>query len=117
MRSVLATRMRVVATTGNRNNELGVPLTVMDAGTETDALVVEMAMRGPGQIDHLCRIARPTAGLVTNVGISHVEVLGSEEAIASAKGELVRAIPETGRVFLNGDDGWSDALESGRLQG
>ncbi|MDO8880712.1 MAG: UDP-N-acetylmuramoyl-tripeptide--D-alanyl-D-alanine ligase [Coriobacteriia bacterium] len=112
MRSVLATRMRVVATSGNRNNELGVPLTVMDAGTETDALVVEMAMRGLGQIDHLCRIARPTAGLVTNVGISHVEVLGSEEAIASAKGELVRAIPETGRVFLNGDDGWSDALES-----
>ena len=115
LRSVLATRMRVVATSGNRNNELGVPLTVMDAGTETDALVVEMAMRGPGQIEHLCRIARPTAGLVTNVGASHVEALGSEEAIASAKGELVRAIPESGRVFLNGDDGWTDALESGAL--
>ncbi|MDO8848548.1 MAG: UDP-N-acetylmuramoyl-tripeptide--D-alanyl-D-alanine ligase [Coriobacteriia bacterium] len=112
LRSVLATRMRVVATAENRNNELGVPLTVMDAGAETEVLVVEMAMRGPGQIEHLCSIARPTAGLVTNVGVSHVEVLGTEEAIASAKGELVRAIPDNGRVFLNGDDGWTDTLET-----
>lgn len=110
LRSVLATRMRVVATTQNRNNELGVPLTLMSAGVETEALVVEMAMRGPGQIAHLCEIARPTAGLVTNVGVSHVEILGSEAAIASAKGELVQAIPSAGRVFLNGDDGWSDVL-------
>ena len=110
LRSVLATRMKVVATVGNRNNELGVPLTLMDAGADTDALVVEMAMRGTGQIAHLCEIARPTAGLVTNVGVSHVEVLGSVEAIASAKSELVLAVPETGRVFLNGDDAWSDAM-------
>lgn len=112
LRSVLATRMRTVATLENRNNELGVPLTVMDAGADTEALIVEMAMRGPGQIAHLCSIARPTAGLVTNVGVSHVEVLGTEEAIASAKGELVQAIPETGRVFLNGDDAWSGTLAS-----
>lgn len=111
LRSVLATSMRVVATAENRNNELGVPLTLMDAGAETEVLVVEMAMRGPGQIEHLCAIAQPTAGLVTNVGVSHVEILGSEEAIASAKGELVRAIPATGHVFLNGDDAWTDHLE------
>lgn len=110
LRSVLATRMRVVATAENRNNELGVPLTLMSAGVETEALVVEMAMRGPGQIAHLCEIARPDAGLVTNVGVSHVEILGTEEAIASAKGELVLAIPPAGRVFLNGDDGWTDVL-------
>lgn len=110
LRSVLATRMRVVATAENRNNELGVPLTLMSAGVETEALVVEMAMRGPGQIAHLCEIARPDAGLVTNVGVSHVEILGTEEAIASAKGELVLAIPPAGRVFLNGDDGWTDLL-------
>lgn len=110
LRSVLATRMRVVATTGNRNNELGVPLTVMEAGADTEALIVEMAMRGPGQIARLSEIARPTAGLVTNVGVSHLEAMGSEEAIASAKAELVRAIPERGRVFLNGDDAWSEAL-------
>jgi len=53
VRSVLATRMRVVATSGNRNNELGVPLTIMDAGADTEVLVVEMAMRGTGQIAHL----------------------------------------------------------------
>lgn len=113
LRSVLATRMRVVATAENRNNELGVPLTVMDAGADTEVLVVEMAMRGPGQIAHLCGIARPTAGLVTNVGVSHVEILGTEEAIASAKGELVRATPASGRVFLNGDDAWSETLGAG----
>ncbi|HHJ99030.1 MAG TPA: UDP-N-acetylmuramoyl-tripeptide--D-alanyl-D-alanine ligase [Actinobacteria bacterium] len=110
VRSVLGTTMRVVATSGNRNNELGVPLTVMDAGADTEALVVEMAMRGAGQIAHLCDVARPTAGLVTNVGVSHMEVLGSQEAIASAKGELVQAIPADGQVFMNGDDAWSATL-------
>jgi UDP-N-acetylmuramoyl-tripeptide--D-alanyl-D-alanine ligase len=110
LRSVLATRMRVVATRENRNNELGVPLTIMDAGADTEVLVVEMAMRGPGQIEHLCGIARPTAGLITNVGVSHVEILGTQEAIASAKGELVAAVPASGRVFLNGDDSWSGSL-------
>ncbi|MBN1193596.1 MAG: UDP-N-acetylmuramoyl-tripeptide--D-alanyl-D-alanine ligase [Coriobacteriia bacterium] len=110
LKSVLATRMQVVATVENRNNELGVPLTLMDAGAETEVLVVEMAMRGPGQIERLCAIARPTAGLITNVGVSHVEILGTQEAIASAKGELVRAVPPGGRVFLNGDDAWSDTL-------
>jgi UDP-N-acetylmuramoyl-tripeptide--D-alanyl-D-alanine ligase len=108
--SVLGTRMKVVSTRGNRNNELGVPLTVMDAGADTDVLVVEMAMRGRGQIAELCRIARPTMGLVTNVGISHIEVLGSQEAIASAKAELVEAVPEGGSVFLNGDDVFSATL-------
>jgi UDP-N-acetylmuramoyl-tripeptide--D-alanyl-D-alanine ligase len=108
--SVLGTRMKVVSTRGNRNNELGVPLTVMDAGADTDVLVVEMAMRGRGQIAELCRIARPTMGLVTNVGISHIEILGSQEAIASAKGELVEAVPEEGTVFLNGDDAFSTTL-------
>lgn len=110
LRSVLGTRMNVVATEGNRNNELGVPLTIMQAGADTGVLVVEMAMRGPGQIQALSGIARPTCGLVTNVGVSHVEVLGSESAIADAKAELVEAIPAEGRVFLNGDDAWSATL-------
>ncbi|MCE5204326.1 MAG: UDP-N-acetylmuramoyl-tripeptide--D-alanyl-D-alanine ligase [Coriobacteriales bacterium] len=110
LRSVLGTRMKVVATEGNRNNELGVPLTIMEAGLDTGALVVEMAMRGRGQIAKLARIARPTAGLITNVGVSHIEVLGTEEAIADAKGELADALPEHGRLFLNGDDAWSDVI-------
>ena len=108
--SVLGTRDRVVATRGNRNNEIGVPLTVLDAGADTDVLVVEMAMRGPGQIAELAQIAGPTVGLVTNVGVSHLELLGSQEAIASAKAELIEAIPEQGTVFLNGDDAYTDVI-------
>ncbi|MDF1542547.1 MAG: UDP-N-acetylmuramoyl-tripeptide--D-alanyl-D-alanine ligase [Anaerosomatales bacterium] len=108
--AVLGTRMKVVSTQGNRNNELGVPLTVMDAGADTDVLIVEMAMRGRGQIAELCRIARPTMGLVTNVGMSHLELLGTQESIAAAKAELVEAIQEEGVVFLNGDDAFSATL-------
>jgi UDP-N-acetylmuramoyl-tripeptide--D-alanyl-D-alanine ligase len=89
----------------------------MDAGTDTEVLVVEMAMRGPGQIARLCSVVRPTVGLVTNVGVSHVELLGSQEAIASAKAELVRAVPADGHVFLNGDDAWSAAMAADTTAG
>ncbi len=108
--AALSAKLRVTATRANRNNELGVPLTVLEAGTETDALVVEMGMRGPGQIASLCEMVRPTLGLVTNIGQAHVELLGSLEAILHAKGELVRCIPAEGGVFLNGDDEWSKRL-------
>lgn len=108
--AILRPSLRVVATEGNRNNELGMPLTILGAGSETDALVLEMGMRGIGQIAHLAEIARPDIGLVTNVGTSHVELLGTQDAIAAAKGELVRAIPSEGTVFLNGDDPYSEYL-------
>lgn len=110
IRAALSVRMRVTSTEGNRNNELGVPLTVLSAGTETEALIVEMGMRGHGQIAELCRIARPDMGLVTNVGTSHIELLGSQDAIAEAKGELVAAVSPDGAVFLNGDDAHSHTL-------
>lgn len=105
--SALSTRLRVVATRGNRNNELGVPLTLLETGSDTDVVVVEMGMRGPGQIAALCRIAAPTAALVTNVGMTHIEVLGSQDAIVDAKAEIARCIGPEGRVFLNGDDALS----------
>ncbi|MDZ4179617.1 MAG: UDP-N-acetylmuramoyl-tripeptide--D-alanyl-D-alanine ligase [Coriobacteriia bacterium] len=111
--SVLGIAARVVSTEGNQNNELGVPLTLLRAGADTDVLVVEMAMRGEGQISALARIARPTVGLITNIGTSHIEVLGSQDAIARAKGELVRAIPADGMVFLNGDDGYTELIAQG----
>ena len=101
--AALATRLRVTATRENRNNELGVPLTVLEAGSETDVLVVEMGMRGPGQIAALCDVARPTHGSVTNIGQAHVELLGSVEAIVHAKGELVRACRRTA---------WSSSTET-----
>lgn len=108
--NVVSQGFRVVATEGNQNNELGVPLTILRAGADTDVLIVEMAMRGQGEIAELARIAKPTAGLVTNVGTSHIERLGSQEAIARAKGELVEAVASEGRVFLNGDDAFSEHL-------
>ena len=100
----------VVATRGNRNNELGVPLTLLDADNRTDLLVVEMGMRAEGEIAALCDIARPTIGVVTNIGQTHLEVLGSQDAIIRAKGELVACVPADGMVFLNGDDEWSRSL-------
>jgi UDP-N-acetylmuramoyl-tripeptide--D-alanyl-D-alanine ligase len=103
---------RVVATRGNRNNELGVPLTVLEAAPRTSVLIVEMGMRGLGQIADLCEIVRPTMGVVTNIGQTHMELLGSQDAIAQAKGELVECVPPEGRVFLNGDDAWSRRLKS-----
>lgn len=108
--AALAIRFKVVATRGNRNNELGVPLTILEARADTDVLVVEMGMRGTGQIEALCALARPTIGLVTNIGQTHLEAMGSQEAILHAKGELVRCIPADGSVFLNGDDSWSRRL-------
>jgi UDP-N-acetylmuramoyl-tripeptide--D-alanyl-D-alanine ligase len=108
--SVLRLRRRTVATTGNRNNELGAPLTILEADADTEVLVVEMAMRGLGQIARLADITRPAIGLVTNVGQSHIEVVGSEDAIAEAKGELVAAIPPGGLVVLNADDARSSEL-------
>ena len=107
---VLASRMNVIATEGNRNNELGVPLTLLRADGECGAVVVEMAMRGRGQIADLCAIGQPNIGLVTNIGTSHIELLGSQEEIASAKGELIACLPADGRAFLNADDDWSAHL-------
>lgn len=110
LRNALSNAMRVVSTVGNRNNELGLPLTILSADVDCGVLVVEMGMRGAGQIAQLARIAQPTIGLITNVGTSHIELLGSQESIADAKAELVRAIPERGAVFLNGDDSYTDAI-------
>jgi UDP-N-acetylmuramoyl-tripeptide--D-alanyl-D-alanine ligase len=110
--SVLSTTYRTVSTQGNRNNEIGLPLTILSGGVQTEVLVVEMGMRGLGQISRLCEIARPDLGLITNVGTSHIEILGSREAIAEAKSELVLAIPHDGRVCLNGDDEVSRAMAS-----
>jgi len=113
--SVLSRVARVVSTEGNRNNELGVPLTLFDAGADTDVIVLEMAMRGAGQIRALAEIARPTAGLITNIGTSHIELLGSQDAIAGAKAELVDAITAQGTVFLNGDDEYTDKIASSAI--
>lgn len=102
--AVLAHRHSVLATAGNLNTEIGMALTLLRRTPEHEAIVVEMGMRGAGQIAALAEIARPSIGVVTNVGPVHVELLGSVEAVADAKAELVEALPADGVAVLNADD-------------
>ena len=102
--AVLATQGRVHKTFGNFNNEIGVPKTLLELDTEHDYAVVEMAMRGEGQIAELTQIARPNIGVITNVGTAHIELLGSEEAIARAKCELLAEMSPDGVAILNHDN-------------
>ncbi|MDO7869343.1 UDP-N-acetylmuramoyl-tripeptide--D-alanyl-D-alanine ligase [Nocardioides jiangxiensis] len=101
---VLAAAGETVATAGNLNNELGVPLTVLRATTSTRYLVVEMGARGIGHISYLCGIARPDVAAVINVGTAHLGEFGTQAAIARAKGEIVEALAPTGVAVLNADD-------------
>ncbi len=92
---------------GNRrsfNNEQGLPVTILNAPDDTEVLVLEMGMRGHGEIARLCEIAAPEIGLVTNVGYSHTERVGGIEGVAKAKGELIAALPPSGTAILNADD-------------
>lgn len=102
----LGSRFRVLKTEGNQNNELGLPLTLLQLNRSHEAVVLEMAMRGRGEIAALCRISRPHLGVITNIGKTHLERLGSQEAIADAKGELLTALPPDGCAILNGEDPW-----------
>ena len=101
---LLAEAGPTVATRGNFNNELGVPLTVLRATPETRYLVVEMGARGVGHIAQLCAIAPPRIAAVLNVGTAHIGEFGSREAIALAKGEIVEALGADGTAVLNADD-------------
>jgi UDP-N-acetylmuramoyl-tripeptide--D-alanyl-D-alanine ligase len=87
---------RTVATEGNYNNELGVPLTLARLEPDTEVCLVEMGMRGFGQIAELCAIARPQLGVITAIGPVHLDLVGSVEGVARSKAELVDALPEGG---------------------
>lgn len=110
VRDVLAAAGSVVATIANQNNELGVPNTLLSADEDTANVVVEMGMRGLGQIESLCEFARPNWGLITNVGESHIELLGSRDNIAHAKAELFAALPAGGTAFVNAADEFARAV-------
>jgi UDP-N-acetylmuramoyl-tripeptide--D-alanyl-D-alanine ligase len=101
--SVLATSYVTAANERSFNNELGLPLTLMGARDDTEAVVVEMGARGIGHIALLCDIARPTVGIVTRVEGVHLELFGDLESVARAKGELVEALPADGLAVLNAD--------------
>ena len=99
-----------LASEKNYNNEIGTPLTLTKAKPETEVLIVEMGMRGLGQIASLAGLARPEIGIVTNVGLTHLGPLGSKENIAAAKAELIEALPASGYAILNADDEWTPLL-------
>ena len=102
--AVLATKGKVHKTYGNFNNEIGVPKTLLELTKQDNFAVIEMAMRGRGQIAELTEITKPTIGVITNVGTAHIELLGSEEAIAEAKCELLATMPNDSIAILNYDN-------------
>ncbi|MCD6518923.1 MAG: UDP-N-acetylmuramoyl-tripeptide--D-alanyl-D-alanine ligase, partial [Anaerolineae bacterium] len=102
--TVLEQRYRVLKSWGNYNNEIGLPLTLMDLEPSHQYAVLEMGMYAQGEIAQLCEIAQPQIGVVMNVEPVHLERLGSIERIAEAKAELVEALPRDGVAVLNGDD-------------
>jgi UDP-N-acetylmuramoyl-tripeptide--D-alanyl-D-alanine ligase len=98
--SLLEPHVNVVASRQNENNELGVPLTLVRIERDTEVAVVEMAMRGMGEIAHLAAIAAPEIGLITGVGPVHLELLGSVGQVAAAKAELLEALPADGVAIV-----------------
>jgi UDP-N-acetylmuramoyl-tripeptide--D-alanyl-D-alanine ligase len=102
--AVLASRHALLKNEGNLNSETGLPMVMLELTTKHRRAVLEMGMWARGEIALLCGIAMPDVGVVTNVGPSHMERLGSIEAIAAAKAELVEALPADGTAILNADD-------------
>ena len=101
---VLSVHYRTLKTLGNMNNEIGLPLTLLRADKDTELAILEMGFYVPGEIDQLCRIALPSVGVVTNVGMVHASRAGSMEVIARGKSELIQSLPENGTAILNYDD-------------
>jgi len=100
MAAALRTQYRVLANEKNYNNEIGVPLTLFGLRREHQVAIIEMGMRGFGEIDWLAEIAAPTIGVITNIGYAHIERVGSREGIAQAKAELLKRLPQDGVAIL-----------------
>lgn len=102
--AVLGVRYKVLKTEGNHNNNIGLPLTLLELDSSHQIAVLEMGMDKFGEIDYLASIVRPDVGIITNIGDAHIERLGSRENILRAKCELLPHIKKDGVVILNGDD-------------
>ncbi len=99
LRAILAPHLSTHANRQNWNTEIGLPLSVLEAERGTEALVLEMAMRGEGQIAELAQIAEPDVGVIVSVGPVHLELLGTVERVAAAKAELIRGLPAGPRAW------------------
>jgi UDP-N-acetylmuramoyl-tripeptide--D-alanyl-D-alanine ligase len=108
--SVLGRRFRVTKTQGNFNNHVGLPRTILEATSRDEIAVWEIGMNHPGEVAALSKIAAPDAAIITNIGVAHIEFMGSREAIADEKGALVEAVSAGGTVVLNADDPFSTRI-------
>ena len=104
IRAACSHEARTHANAASFNNELGLPLTLVNAPSDTEVTIVEMGARGIGHIAKLCAIAKPTIGVVTRVALAHSELFGSIEGVATAKGELIESLPTSGVAVLNAAD-------------
>ena len=107
---VLAVRFSTSATIGNLNNHIGLPLTVLGASAEDEWGVWELGMNHPGEIAPLAEIARPDIAVITNVGVAHIEHMGSREVICQEKGEAIAALGADGIAVIPAEDDFADAL-------
>ena len=104
------TSRRAHASERSFNNELGVPLTLINTPDDAGVVIAEMGARGIGHIDYLCSIARPTVGVVTMIGEVHTSEFGTIEAVAQGKGELLASLPASGTAVVNADSPFADEL-------
>jgi UDP-N-acetylmuramoyl-tripeptide--D-alanyl-D-alanine ligase len=107
---VLRQRGPVLKNEGNLNNHIGVPLTLLKLNDRHQSAVIEMGMSGPGEISLLTRLAIPLVGIITNVGPAHLEFLGTTDAVAHAKGELLEGMRADGTAVLNAEDRYFETL-------
>lgn len=113
--SVLDKKYKTNKTDGNFNNEIGLPLTLFKLNITYKAMVVEMGMSQPGEIEKLSAIAEPDIAVITNIGSSHIENLGSREAIRDAKLEIIKGMKEDGILILNGDEPLLRNINTGKI--
>lgn len=108
--AILRAAFRTHASPASFNNEIGLPLTLLGAPDGVEVIVAEMGARRVGDVTLLCRVAGPDAAVVTNVGLAHMEIFGSWEAIVEAAAEPIQALPDDGTAILNADDAVARAL-------
>jgi len=108
--AVLARGFRVTKTEGNFNNHVGLPRTILEATSQDEVAVWEIGMNHPGEVAALAKLAAPDVAILTNIGVAHIEFMGSREAIAAEKGALMEAVDAQGTVVLNADDPFTPGM-------
>jgi UDP-N-acetylmuramoyl-tripeptide--D-alanyl-D-alanine ligase len=108
--AVLARRFRVTKTQGNFNNHVGLPRTILEATSQDKVAVWEIGMNHPGEVSALAKVAAPDVAIITNIGVAHIEFIGSRERIAEEKGALAEAVGTQGTAILNADDPFTKSI-------